>query len=139
MLGSAVAEVCIHILSQRDGRRQNSCGVSVNHELWVCGEPGGLLAKFDGVLTFSHFLPRIDLLSEQAHLRIKGLPKMAGSPGLGPVVAGIGGEMHVFGHSNIPWDETIDGVALSAASVGLSAGTARPGKYPRANRQRDYS
>ena len=78
MLGSAVAEVCIHILSQRDGRRQNSCGVSGNHELWVRGEPGGLLAKFDRVLTFSHFLPRIDLLSEQAQLRFKGLPKMAG-------------------------------------------------------------
>ena len=69
-----------------------------------------MLAKFDRVLTFSHFLPRIDLLSEQAQLRFKGLPKMAGSPGLGPVVAGIGGEMHVFGHSHIPWDETIDGV-----------------------------
>ena len=28
---------------------------------------------------------------------------------------------------------------LAAASVGLAAGTARPGIYPRANRQSDYS
>ena len=109
-VGQCGSRSVYNILSQRDGRRQNSCGVSGNHELWVRGEPGGLLAKFDRVLTFSHFLPRIDLLSEQAQLRFKGLPKMAGSPGLGPVVAGIGGEMHVFGHSHIPWDETIDGV-----------------------------
>ena len=80
------------------------------------------------VLTFSHFLPRIDLLPEQAHLRFKGLPKVAGSPALDRQLRELGAEVHVFGHSHIPWDETIDGVRYLQ----------HPLAYPQERRGREY-
>lgn len=81
------------------------------------------------VLTFSHFLPRIELLPDQAHLRFKGLPKVAGSPALEGQLRALGTEVHVFGHSHIPWDETIEGVRYLQ----------HPLAYPQERRDREYS
>ena len=61
-------------------------------------------------MIFSHFVPRIELLPSQERLRFKGLPKVAGSPELEGQLRALVAEVHVFGHSHIPWDETIDGV-----------------------------
>jgi predicted phosphodiesterase len=62
------------------------------------------------VITFSHFLPRPELLPKVAHLRFKGLPRVAGTEHLERQLRAAGASVHVFGHTHIPWDETIDGV-----------------------------
>ena len=62
-------------------------------DIYFAGLNGDCVRPDSGrVLTFSHFLPRRDLLPDPAQLRA------------------LGSEVHVFGHSHIPWDETIDGV-----------------------------
>ena len=80
------------------------------------------------VLTFSHFLPRIDLLPDPAHLRFKGLPRVAGSPLIESQLRALGSELHLFGHSHIRWDETIDGVRYLQRPLG----------YPQERRGRAY-
>jgi predicted phosphodiesterase len=62
------------------------------------------------VVTFSHFLPRPELLPTVAHLRFKELPRVAGSDILEGQLRAAGATVHVFGHTHIPWDEVIDGV-----------------------------
>lgn len=81
------------------------------------------------VVTFSHFVPRIELLPSQARLRFKGLPKVAGSPELEGQLRALGAEVHVFGHSHIPWDETIDGVRYLQ----------QPLAYPQERHGREYA
>lgn len=80
------------------------------------------------VLTFSHFLPRIDLLPDPTHLRFKGLPRVAGSQLIESQLRALGSELHIFGHSHIRWDETIDGVRYLQHSLG----------YPQERRGRAY-
>ena len=62
------------------------------------------------VITFSHFLPRPELLPPVADLRFKELPIVAGSDRTEAQLRAAGSSVHVFGHTHIPWDETIDGV-----------------------------
>jgi predicted phosphodiesterase len=62
------------------------------------------------VVTFSHFLPRPELLPEVRHLRFRGLPLVTGSLGLERQLREAGSRVHVFGHTHIPWDREIDGV-----------------------------
>jgi Icc-related predicted phosphoesterase len=62
------------------------------------------------VISFSHFLPRRDLLPGQDRLIFKGLPRVAGSTGLDEQIRALGSQIHVFGHSHINWDKVIDGV-----------------------------
>lgn len=62
------------------------------------------------VITFSHFVPRPELVPPVRHLRFKGLPLVAGSMGIEAQIRRIGSRVHVFGHTHIPADEVIDGV-----------------------------
>jgi 3',5'-cyclic AMP phosphodiesterase CpdA len=62
------------------------------------------------VISFSHFLPRLDLLPGIDDLRFKGLPRVAGSAELDRQVRALGSCVHVFGHSHINRDRTIDGI-----------------------------
>jgi Icc-related predicted phosphoesterase len=62
------------------------------------------------VISFSHFLPRRDLLPSVDYLRFKGLPKVAGCSQLETQVRLLGSSIHVFGHSHINRDCVIDGV-----------------------------
>lgn len=62
------------------------------------------------VITFSHFLPRPELLPPVDVLRFKQLPRVAGTDVLEEQLRAAGASVHVFGHTHIPWDETIDGV-----------------------------
>jgi hypothetical protein len=62
------------------------------------------------VVTFSHFLPRRDLLPPAKYLRFKGLPRVAGCAGLDAQLRRVGSRAHVFGHSHIDCDREIDGV-----------------------------
>jgi predicted phosphodiesterase len=66
---------------------------------------------YDGpVVSFSHFLPRRDLLPPLKYLRFRGLPKVAGSPALDRQIRRLGSAVHVFGHSHINCDKVIDKV-----------------------------
>ena len=69
------------------------------------------LRAYDGpVISFSHFLPRRDLLPPTEHLRFKGLPKVAGCVGLDRQIRQLRASVHVFGHSHIGCDRVIDGI-----------------------------
>lgn len=62
------------------------------------------------VISFSHFLPRLDLLPPSNYLTFKGLPKVAGSSLLEKQVRALGSKLHIFGHSHINFDIQIDGI-----------------------------
>src|SRR5919109_2531785 len=69
------------------------------------------LKSYDGpVISFSHVLPRRDLLPATANLRLKGLPKVAGCTALDAHIRRLKSQIHVFGHSHISCDRLIDGV-----------------------------
>jgi predicted phosphodiesterase len=94
-------------------------------DFYRCRWPGGItdvaefflglnepyLKPYDGpVVSFSHFLPRPDLLPAIDKLRFKGLPKVAGCAGLEAQIRQLNSSLHVFGHSHISCDRAIDGV-----------------------------
>lgn len=62
------------------------------------------------VISFSHFLPRQELLPSREWLKFKALPKVSGCIGLDRQIRAIKSTTHIFGHSHINWDVTIDGV-----------------------------
>jgi predicted phosphodiesterase len=62
------------------------------------------------VITFSHFVPRPELLPPVHSLRFKGLPLVAGSMGIERQIRRIQPRVHVFGHTHIPADTVIEGV-----------------------------
>ncbi|HEV3052863.1 MAG TPA: metallophosphoesterase family protein [Longimicrobium sp.] len=67
--------------------------------------------RYDGtVITFSHFVPRPDLLLPVRYLRFKGLPLVAGSEGIEAQIRRIESHIHVFGHTHIAEDRWIQGV-----------------------------
>jgi len=69
------------------------------------------IRRYDGpVLTLSHFLPRRELLPAVEKLSFKGLPLVAGAPGLDRQIRALNGAAHVFGHSHIAFDRVIEGV-----------------------------
>lgn len=69
------------------------------------------LRAYDGpVVSYSHFLPRSDLLPPREVLRFKGLPEVAGDAALDGQLRQLGAKVHVFGHSHINLDRVIDGV-----------------------------
>ncbi len=94
-------------------------------DLYFCRWPAGVervdeaflrmnephVRRYDApVVTFSHFVPRPDLLPSTRSLSFKGLPLVAGSLGLEAQIRRIQPRVHVFGHTHIPCDEVIDGV-----------------------------
>lgn len=62
------------------------------------------------VISFSHFLPRRDLLPPREYLRFKNLPKVSGCAPLDGQIRRLKSSVHVFGHSHINTDRVIDGV-----------------------------
>jgi len=56
------------------------------------------------------------------------LPRVAGSPLIESQLRALGSELHLFGHSHIRWDETIDGVRYLQRPLG----------YPQERRGRAY-
>ncbi len=69
------------------------------------------IGRPDGpVISFSHFLPRRDLLPPREYLRFKSLPKVSGCASLDGQIRRLKSTIHVFGHSHINIDRVIDGV-----------------------------
>ncbi|HET6229087.1 MAG TPA: metallophosphoesterase [Longimicrobiaceae bacterium] len=62
------------------------------------------------VVSFSHFVPRLDLLPPVRYLGFKGLPRVAGSERIEEQIRLIGSAVHVFGHTHIMEDRVTDGV-----------------------------
>ena len=69
------------------------------------------------VISFSHFLPLIDLLPEKRYLYFPNLSKASGSVYLGRRVKALHPNIHVFGHSHFAWDAVIDGIRYIQAPL----------------------
>ena len=66
---------------------------------------------YDGpVISFSHFVPRLELLPPREYLFFKALPEVAGSELIEAQIRHLGSAVHVFGHSHIPRDHVIEGI-----------------------------
>lgn len=70
------------------------------------------------VITFSHFLPRIELMPEKRMLFYPNLPKAVGSCLVEDRLRALGSNAHVFGHTHFLWDTDIDGVRYLQYSLG---------------------
>ncbi len=69
------------------------------------------ITSYDGpVISFSHFLPRIELLPSRDYLRFKSLPRVAGCSLIERQIRELKSIIHVFGHSHINRDCVLDGV-----------------------------
>jgi Calcineurin-like phosphoesterase len=85
--------------------------------------------SYDGpAISFSHFLPRRDLLPAAERLRFKGLPKVAGCAALDGQIRSLKSCVHVFGHSHISCDRVIEGVRYIQ----------NPLRYPRERTSADF-
>lgn len=62
------------------------------------------------VLSFSHFLPRQELLPEKRMLFYPNLAKASGSDPLEARVRALRPLAHVFGHTHFSWDAQVDGI-----------------------------
>ena len=69
------------------------------------------------LVSFSHFLPRQELLPEKRFLLLPTIPKASGSPFLAARIAALAPSMHCFGHSHFGWDATLDGVRYVQAAL----------------------
>jgi Icc-related predicted phosphoesterase len=63
----------------------------------------------DLVLSFSHFLPHLELLPEKRFLYYPNLAKAVGSLSLQKRVRKLKPKVHVFGHTHFGWDMEIEG------------------------------
>jgi predicted phosphodiesterase len=69
------------------------------------------LKTYDGiVLTFSHFLPRADLLPPSQYLKFDWLPNVSICPGLDEQIRMLSSKVHVCGHTHMNFDRVIDGI-----------------------------
>jgi hypothetical protein len=64
----------------------------------------------DPVISFSHFLPRVELIPEKRYLIYPNLPKAVGSTFLFNRLQSLKPQMHVFGHTHFAWDATLEGI-----------------------------
>jgi len=92
------------------------------------------------IVSFSHFLSRLELLPERRYLYYPELAKAVGSNALGQRVARIRPVMHVFGHTHFGWDQTIEGIRYVSAPLGMPAerrmrmSTVACGNFPQTQR-----
>lgn len=76
-----------------------------------------VLSLHEPLITFSHFLPRIELLPEKRFLLCPPLAKASGSAFLHARVRALRPTLHVFGHSHFGWDATLEGVRYVQAAL----------------------
>lgn len=86
------------------------------------------IKSYDGtVISFSHFLPRIELLPAREKLRFKGLGKVAGCRLIESQIRRLKSVTHVFGHSHINRDCEIEGVRYVQNALSYPKERTRPG------------
>lgn len=78
------------------------------------------------VLSFSHFLPELELMPEKRFLFTPNLTQIVGSNFIRERVKALQPDLHIFGHSHFPWDMTLsDGVRYKSWPLGTPAEQAR--------------
>jgi predicted phosphodiesterase len=80
------------------------------HERFLAMNQPHLRAYDAPVVSFSHFVPRTELLPPVRWLRFKGLPLVAGSVAIDAQLRRLGAAVHVYGHTHIPDDRVLHGV-----------------------------
>lgn len=69
------------------------------------------------LITFSHFVPRLELSPEKRFLFYPPLSKATGSVYLRARVDALRPAVHAFGHTHFGWDQTLDGVRYLQAPL----------------------
>jgi len=77
----------------------------------------------DTVITFSHFLPRIDVMPGFIPKASRLLYPILGSKQIDVQLRGLGSTMHVYGHSHVNRQVRIDGVAYINNAFGYPSET----------------
>ncbi|CAJ1356702.1 unnamed protein product [Effrenium voratum] len=77
------------------------------------------------VISFSHFLPRLELMPEKRFLFTPNLTQIVGSDFIRDRVMQLQPDLHIFGHSHFPWDMTLDNVRYKSWPLGTPAEQAR--------------
>jgi predicted phosphodiesterase len=80
------------------------------------------------VITFSHFLPRADLLPPREYLRITWLPNVSICAALDDQVRALSSTIHVCGHTHISFDRVVDDVRYVQNAV----------RYPKARKSTSF-
>ena len=62
------------------------------------------------VISFSHFLPRIDVMPAGIPIKRRNVYPVLGSKGLGMQVKNLSPTIHVYGHSHVNQDIELDGI-----------------------------
>ncbi len=65
----------------------------------------------DMVISFSHFLPRIDVMPARIPEKRRKVYPVLGSNRLGQQVESLAPDIHIYGHSHVNQDKTIDGIS----------------------------
>lgn len=84
---------------------------------------GHVTSPGEMVITFSHFLPRIDVMPGYLPARSKLLYPVLGSTQLDAQLRRLGARMHVYGHSHVNRSVTIDGVSYINNAFGYPSET----------------
>lgn len=87
---------------------------------WLDPPPGAAIGDETTrppVISFSHFLPRPELLPEKRALFFPPLAKAVGSVFLGERVRRIMPDCHIFGHTHYAWSATVDGIKYVQACL----------------------
>mmetsp|Transcript_109615 Transcript_109615/g.353845 ORF Transcript_109615/g.353845 Transcript_109615/m.353845 type:complete len:598 (-) Transcript_109615:135-1928(-) len=71
------------------------------------------------ILSFSHFLPRLELHPEKRFLQQPGFLQLAGSSWIRRRVEELRPDLHVFGHTHFCWDMCLDGTRYRAWPLGM--------------------
>jgi len=72
---------------------------------------------YKAIISFSHFLPRPDLMPEKRSLFYPPLPKAVGSLFLGKRVQQLAPNVHIFGHTHYGWDAKLEGIRYLQACL----------------------
>ena len=83
------------------------------------GLPPGVTPQ-DTILSFSHFIPRQELLPEKRFLLEPLLTRVVGSDPLEAQVRRLKPHLHMFGHSHVPLDLEVEGIRYLQWPLGYS-------------------
>mmetsp|Transcript_20879 Transcript_20879/g.83209 ORF Transcript_20879/g.83209 Transcript_20879/m.83209 type:complete len:446 (-) Transcript_20879:1473-2810(-) len=108
--------VARHVDTLNQGVEQRVAELRANDDDDAFGGGGHCCPETD-VVSFSHFVPRIELVPEKRFLFLPTLTQAVGSRFLGDRVRRLEPDVHVFGHVHFGWDATLDGVRYVQAAL----------------------